>query len=195
MKERKNVKRANEFAARAGWQAGRALSVGLPLILIGMATFSYIEALNSPVVMKQAGGAVQGGRVEQVAVRLSDPSLLDRLVASLPALTILLGAGLALGYLAWSNNQRTHRVHGQKETKATRNIFGLCGFIVVVTSVSTDGIGKRYFDGQLVFDAWMVSLAVGVIALVVLESVDSKGRWNREHERAEVLDKKMQDVV
>lgn len=190
-----DVKTANERAHRTGWQIGRIVSVGLPLAVIGIAAVDYVQALRSPEVMGAAHGANREGSVQAVVVRLSDPSLLDRLIASLPALTILLTAALTLGYLAWSANQRAHRAPGFRATKARKNFFGAAGFAVVLSSIAMNEIGERYFEAELVFSAEMVVLVVGAAALVVLDSVDAKGYWNQEHGRATELDKKMQDVV
>lgn len=195
MKEKMNVKTMHERAHRAGWQIGRLFGVGMPLILIGIAALDYVQALMSPEVMGAAHGTAREGSVQAVAIRLSNPSLLDRLVASLPSLTILLTAALTLGYLAWSANQRAHHVPGFRATKVRKNFFGAAGFVVVFSSVAMNQIGRSYFEAELVFRGGMVALVVGAAALVVLDSVDAKGYWNQEHGRATELDKKMQDVV
>lgn len=173
-----------------GW--AERFAILFPLGVILMSVTDYVGAFRNPTIIRTADGE---GDVRGTVLELADPTVLDRFVAALPALSILFAVLFAFGYLVRSNFHHLKDIKGEKASRARVLVIGLTGVLVLILSMASDILVAAYFDTQLLhrdIDYTPLFLALG---LIVLEGLYAKDNVAEEQERADELDKKIKDVV
>lgn len=173
------------------------LSAVLAGCLIGISVASYALSLANPKVPMGADGAtVAEGRVTGMIVELANPSTLDRFMASLPEVPIILSVTLVFAYLLRSDLLGANLAAGMRISKKAH--FTLVGTlcIVFISSILAETLRAQYFDITVLSGvSFTPVLATSALGVLFLDSLVAKTSWNKEHKRADDLDKKMQDVV
>lgn len=188
------------MASRANKFIDSCLRTWLPLFIAGSATWDLVQVVRNPTVTTKApsgtGGAPDGlhGTVQSVAVKLADPSFMDRFVACLPSLLNFVLILSAYGYFAWYKRSHTYNEKASNRLLVVLAVAGGCCmlaptfFLVVV---------KYYFDVEVpqYQSGGTSTLLVAAFVLLLVGAIGNRVDWMKEHQRAEKLDSELQDVV
>lgn len=171
-------------------------AIYLPAAAMGGLAFSnYIQAFASPKLIENGHGSTANGKIGEVVVSLKDPSVIDRLMASLPSLAIGLSILFLSAYLLRSNYRMVAKgIHGENPSRMALLLGGGAWLALTVGNPFLTGFASGYFG---VKDVAMddFSLVIGTLFLIIIDGLVAKSFWNKEHGRAEGLNEKMKDVV
>jgi hypothetical protein len=176
--------------------------VFLPICMIVFACVELLKKLVHPQVatavpVTPAGGALQG-KVTSVTVELTDPNLLDRLVATAPSLVNFTLVVAAFGYLLWAGKiKKVEEVKAPRGIKWILCVVGVMGTALLLGPILTALLVSQYFGVRVSLygvDTGALLLVSAVLLLLVSAAEGSLG-WVAERQRAENLDGQMKDVV
>lgn len=166
------------------------------LIVSGVAN-AVLAMREATVTLRDSGGSTELGTVEGVVVKLSDPTLLDRFMAALPEVPAIIWLCLTLVYILTSKAPRMNRENKTKTSVKLVFSFMVGAILIALSPLVTETVTLSYFDTKVVANSGSTSslMVVAALTLLFLDSIVAKTEWGKEHERADELDMKMQDVV
>lgn len=181
----------------------RAFWAGANLALLGViavSVWSFVDFIREPEVRaKSAGLKAAVGDLEGVitgtTVRLTDPGVLDRIVAASPSLVTVIIALAVLIYSAWMDWQATSGPDRGGVMNA--KIASAASVAMMIAPVICQIAASSYFRVQISFD-WdggTVLLLFLVMTHLFLRVHENRENWVQEYRRAATLDEQVKGVV
>lgn len=186
----RTAKKALWFGANLGLLAVLAVSV-----------WSCIDIIRKPLLRVRSDGperVYEGvkGSVKSASIELSDPSMLDRLVAAAPSLSVVVISMAVLIYISRDEWREIETDPG--ELKAPRALpVALIGAVFMLTPIAFQILPSVYFNVQISFEWDPISVVVAflVVSHLFVRSGQNQERWIKEYKRAHDLDRQMKEVV
>lgn len=181
----------------------KAFWAGANLMLLGVvavSVWSCADFLRDPEVRVRMAGVKAGagdleGTIVGSTVRITDPGVLDRLVAASPSLVTTAVALAVLIYSAWMDWQN---ISGpDRPGIMSAKVASATSFALVVAPVICQIVSAAYFNVQISFD-WdgsTVLLLFLVMTSLFLRVHENRESWAQEHRRAATLSEQVKDVV
>lgn len=166
----------------------------LPVAMILFGVTDYLISLGNPTVTRSAEGR---DGIVSVTSKVPDPGVIDRFMASLPALAILLAMCFAYGYIVRADLRRAKNLAGETTTGWFYIAFGVMSIVIMFAPGVADLMKAYYFDTETSGLLWGPNYMIlfAAIGVLILDSLSAKKSWGAQQERADTLEEKIQDVV
>lgn len=171
-----------------------------PLLTIGVACVDFVELFAHPhVTVSTSGGPAAAGlhgKVEAVTVELTDPGIVDRIVATLSDQVNLALIIIAFSYFIWSDRSGG-RSSNRSALKWVCTLVAVVGVIFLLTPPVIGFVTAAYFDVEIPEYQFGVGqlLLISALTLLLIHATKNRLEWVGEHDRANKLDEKIKDVV
>lgn len=195
-KEKIVKKKLTKPEKKAFWAGANLMLLGV----VAVSVWSCVDFLRDPEVrVRMAGVKAGAGDLEGIivgsTVRITDPGVLDRLVAASPSLVTTAVALAVLIYSAWMDWQN---ISGPDRPGILNvRIASAVSVAMMSAPVVCQIASAAYFNVQIAFD-WdggTVLLLFLVMTSLFLRVHENRENWAQEHRRAATLSEQVKDVV
>jgi len=186
------------IAAKKAFWFGANLGL---LAVLAVSAWSCVDIIRKPLLRVRSDGperTYEGvkGSVKSASIQLSDPSMLDRLVAAAPSLSVVVISMAVLIYISRDEWREIETDPGKLNPPKALPV-ALIGAVFMLTPIAFQILPAVYFQVQISFEWDPVSVLVAflVVSHLFVRSGQNQERWIKEYRRAHDLDQQMKEVV